>query len=552
MLIMRHLRHSALVSENNGGDHLEGDSFHWLECLPRDTVTRTLTARRRFPPVESDGNRSRSHDLVEGANHGKDELMALECTLATEWIEEEVSKPIEEWEERQEERCKEYPWYDPRGWVCWFVTIFVKVVRWVVVTVGKWVTRTVCKFVTVFIQLLIDVVAGLWDIVAGIFTLDWRRILDGLIRIGLGVLFGVIRLLRIVLLGDTFQFIIEEINKGRLKEHVRRLLQAKYGGDTLDQIKDAIRLDHGAFGLRLTATAFRTVLDSEATSPTEPGVPNLVVLHESGAINLRELCGFAFPQGFWNRKRYKTMKKGAIITGGGGGEFDNPISEVELDEYLNSRGADGPAYIVLPMRDAVLETKLRTAQEKGRELGLILSWERTSVEVTQADHIVRNGFDTGLAGSSQVRFLIDIIGRTDKTVNDAAAAAELCRPVAVGVFRYTDTLRGIASLLRPSECGLSGSNASGVTFIDNIPDHIWKYVLMHELGHYFGLCHVDGFDRIMVSTRQNSWWSWMLLPNWLYLSGEPIFIFDEAKGAWDYIVEHFPPECLGAQRADIG
>jgi hypothetical protein len=60
-------------------------------------------------------------------------------------------------------------------------------------------------------------------------------------------------------------------------------------------------------------------------------VPNLVALHETGEINLKEICGFEFPQGFWNRKRYKTLKKGPVVTGGGGGEIDNPISEDELD-----------------------------------------------------------------------------------------------------------------------------------------------------------------------------------------------------------------------------
>jgi hypothetical protein len=31
--------------------------------------------------------------------------MALVCTQIQEWVEEEVSKPIEEWEERQEKKC---------------------------------------------------------------------------------------------------------------------------------------------------------------------------------------------------------------------------------------------------------------------------------------------------------------------------------------------------------------------------------------------------------------------------------------------------------------
>jgi hypothetical protein len=86
-----------------------------------------------------------------------------------------------------------------------------------------------------------------------------------------------------------------------------------------------------------------------------------------------------------------------------------------------------------------------------------------------------------------------------------------------------------------------------VTYIDNKPDHFWKYVPIHELGHYFGLCHVDGIDRIMVSTREKSWWDWSVIPNWLYLNGEPYFSFDEAKSTWDYIVANFTPQCLGAR-----
>lgn len=476
--------------------------------------------------------------------------MALTCTKITEWVEEEVSKPVEEWEERQEKKCKKRKWYDPRGWFCWFVTILVKVVRWVVVTVGKWVVRTVCKFVATLIDIVRDVLSGLWDVIAGIFTLDWRRILDGLIKIGAGVLFGAIRLFRIIFLGDTIDFIIGEINEWRLRKYVRGLLEAKYSGDTLDQIKEAIRLDHGNFGLRLDANAYRTILDSETPSPTDPSAPNLVDLHETGAINLRELCGFEFNEGFWNRKRYKTLKKGIVVSGGGG-ELDNPISKEDLDNYLDSRGSTGPAFIVLPMRDGVLDNKLRTAEEKGRELGLIISWKKDHVEVTRADHIKHNGFDTLQANASLDSFLVDIIGRIDKTVDDSGAMAELCTPVAVGVFRYTDTLRGLASNLRTSGCGLQGNDASGVTFIDNMPDHFWKYVPVHELGHYFGLCHVDGLDRIMVSTRSNSWWSGWLIPNWLYLKGEPFFTLGEAKATWDYIVDNFTAQCLGARPVTI-
>jgi hypothetical protein len=474
--------------------------------------------------------------------------MAVVCTQIQEWVEEQVSKPIEVWEERQEKKCKDYPWYDPRGWVCWFVTVLVKVVRWVVVTVGKWVTRTVCRIVDAVLTAIRDVLIGIRDIIAGIVTLDWRRILDGLIRAALAVVLGAIRLGHTIV-KDTVGFVIDEIDIWRLRRHVRRLLEAKYSGDTLAQIKEAIGLDHGAFGLRLHATAYRTVLDSETPSPRDPAVANLVALHRNGSINLRELCGFEFTEGFWNRKRYQTVKKDGPV-GGGGGEVGNPISEDELGLYLSSGGTEGPRFIVLPMRGSALDTKVDTAREKGRQLGLILSFERATVPVTKAEHIIHNGFDTGMASSSLTQFLVEVIGRTDKTNDDAAATAELCHPVAVGVFRYTDSLRGLASNLRQSTCGLSGKNASGVTFIDNTPDEVWKYVMIHELGHYVGLCHTDGLDRIMFSSRENTWWRGWLIPRLLLsilVKGEPSFTLSEAKAAWDYIVANFNPECLGAR-----
>src|SRR6476469_9529708 len=63
--------------------------------------------------------------------------MATECIETQEWIEEEVSKPVEEWVEQTEKKCKKRHWYDPRRWLCWLVTTLVKVVVWVVVTLGK-------------------------------------------------------------------------------------------------------------------------------------------------------------------------------------------------------------------------------------------------------------------------------------------------------------------------------------------------------------------------------------------------------------------------------
>ena len=74
------------------------------------------------------------------------------CTETKQWIEEQVEQPVDRWVEKTEKQCKDYPWYDPRGWVCWLVTIVVKVVEIVIVTVGKWVTHVVCVVINAILN----------------------------------------------------------------------------------------------------------------------------------------------------------------------------------------------------------------------------------------------------------------------------------------------------------------------------------------------------------------------------------------------------------------
>jgi hypothetical protein len=102
--------------------------------------------------------------------------MAIVCREIQEWIEEQVEQPIEEWENRQEQRCREE---DCNWWTlclnklfCWLVVVVVKVVRWVLVTVGKWVVRTVCEVVS----LVLDIVGAIVSLVLSI------PILGGIIR----------------------------------------------------------------------------------------------------------------------------------------------------------------------------------------------------------------------------------------------------------------------------------------------------------------------------------------------------------------------------------
>jgi hypothetical protein len=300
--------------------------------------------------------------------------------------------------------------------------------------------------------------------------------------------------------------------------------------------------------------SIRTFLDSETPSPDEQSEPNLWVLDERNDINLRELCGFEFTEGFWNRKRYKTLKKGIAVTGGGGGEVNNPISEDELNTYLSSRGAEGPKFIVLSMRDGVLKTKLRAAELSARELGLMPRWTEEFLEVKLKEEIIHED-DEALekAALALVSFLTTVVNREPKTKfdnnvavdNTTLALQDLCTPVAIGIFRYKNKARGYSTCLIQSASGQGPDEASGVSFIDNKPDKVWKYIPIHELGHYFGLSHVNGVDRIMYSSKDKSWFNIWTLPKLLYTKGKPSFTLVEGKLVWDYIIANFPAGCLG-------
>jgi hypothetical protein len=464
--------------------------------------------------------------------------MPLVCNEIGEWIEEEVWKPVEKWAKREEQRCEERDcdWWCAccNKWFCWVVSILVPIIVWFVDKALRWAVRTICTFVLAVVDVIVAVVVGLFDIVVGIFTWDWPRVWDGFVRIVGGVLEFALTVFRILYLGDTIDFIRDEVNKARLRNHVRELLEEKYHGEQLETIKDALSVDHGAFGWRLPARAVRTFVRSDFRSdPAQP--PDLILWHENAdlRLNLKWLTGYDYEE-FWRRFRPEVVA-------------DDGLSEDELDEYIDSRGTSGKTFRIYCMSEGTLDTKLTVAEEKGRELGLMLHWRKEEAEVKLPEFVRHDE-----SQATQVRMLADVAGRRRKSADAAGAQQDLCTPVAVGVFRYKKELVGLASNLVSAPCpirDLGAQDASGVTFMDRLPDIAWKYVPIHELGHYFGLCHVDGLDRIMYSPVQSTWLSWWLVPEYLYLSGGPIFTLDEAKRAWNYIVANVPADCL-AQRAD--
>ena len=97
-------------------------------------------------------------------------MSAEECR----WETHEETTRERERVKRKKKKCKKYPWYDPRGWVCKVVTFFETV--WVEVKneVREWVCTAVevVEEVLVYIERVINWIASVVDHLVGVYLLN--------------------------------------------------------------------------------------------------------------------------------------------------------------------------------------------------------------------------------------------------------------------------------------------------------------------------------------------------------------------------------------------
>jgi hypothetical protein len=93
------------------------------------------------------------------------------CYQIGEWVEDNVSQQVEQCVEQD---C---------NWWCLCCNKWLCSLVWIVVTVVNWVVKTVCEILGDAFDLVVAIIKGGWDIIAGIFTWDWSRVWDGFMEI---------------------------------------------------------------------------------------------------------------------------------------------------------------------------------------------------------------------------------------------------------------------------------------------------------------------------------------------------------------------------------
>jgi hypothetical protein len=462
-----------------------------------------------------------------------------ECHDVGQWVSDNVTQQVEQCVEQD---CN---WWCAccNKWLCGLI--------WIVVVVTTWVVTTVCEIVADVITLGVNIVKGLIDIFAGIFTLDWSRIVAGFGEIVGGALAFVFDLIPILIGTSFIGAFVDAIRGWQLRRYVKQLLTDTFGDDpdALQRMLDALGLTGGGgFGLRLEATAARSFVRSDFTvrGAAHPVLADWV----ANQLDLKKLAGFD-PDAWWSRGWPDLVGD------------DGDISEDDLDHWIATSGVgdDVKQFSLYAMSDGDLQSRLDCADTHSSEVGLEFRWTKRDVMLEHQDQVLvdRGLFAPVIEESPFNRAL---------TTSDAATAtAELALPLVIGGFGYQvpqpqpspplpDSGMGISAHLSTCTCleaddsgstTFTGEGVTGAHFRYRKPDLGFKYTAIHELGHTFGLCHVNGLLRIMFTNADGahkSVWSWSSAWQYFAHGTEATFTLDEGKKVWQYIVANMDPARL--------
>ena len=165
------------------------------------------------------------------------------------------------------------------------------------------------------------------------------------------------------------------------------------------------------------------------------------------------------------------------------------------------------------------------ARKKGFQIGLNFTWPPFKEIVIEDARFIPLQSDE--INDDVQRELLGIMGRP--SVNE-----DLSTVPAIAIFGYLTSLNGLASWFRP---WLRAFSPSGITFRTRFPEVGFRFVPIHEIGHFYGLNH-DGHDNasmIMWSPKAEDKKIGDALPEFLFLSGEANFTEEDAVETWKYI-----------------
>lgn len=540
------------------------------------------------------------------------------CENVGQWVEEKVWQPIEEWVSREERRCREQDcnWWCAccNKWLCWIVSVVVKVITWVLVTVLKWVVKLVCKIVVTVIGIVVelvlkvihrlvtflvclvtdplqalktlwdlwndivdtiedifdlivsllddikgiihdigklidslgrsfcifgkeacaffgaifgfikgiidwvediidwvrDTIDGIKDLIAGILTLNWCRI-----QAGLGIL-NILRVITSVTRIPAGWFYVGPaslIDDATLEKIISEALQGAFANDPdrLERSKRRARLGGYPIGVPIIIDARRIAIRSNEF---------LRNLHTTGVLNLHAIAGRVSD---CDGKFVSKAFTGEVVYTG----TSTTVSQSDLDDFISIGPGAVPSFTVYPIKLPTFRRYMEMARKKGFQIGLNFTWPPfKEIVIADARFIPLQSDETT---DTVQRELLTLMGRPNNN-------EDLSIVPSITIFGYeASDLNGLTSWFRPS---LREFSPSGTTFRTRFPEVGFRFVPIHEIGHYYGLDHKghDNASMIMWSPKSADKNIPAAIPEFLFLSGEANFIEDDARTTWAYII----------------
>jgi hypothetical protein len=395
---------------------------------------------------------------------------------------------------------------------------------------------------------LLDIVGKIGGALGALLRGDLAGFLAKLAAIIADVVLLILDVVRFLLLGTIISGVVDAWQAEDLRRFVETLVNERFGNipPLLARIRARIGLDGVGWGLPFKCTHRVFRLDS--------GAAPLWRWHKDGAIDLYAMAGLTSFDSF-DFLRRRTMIRS--VNADGTIESSLPINRWTLAHYIDSEGKDGRIHVYALAPDAVKDF-IQVAIAKFKKLGVKLEWNdggRFDFFASNAVHDIETLEELTFDRAKLGQYLRD---QGLRSVPDF----DQCNLLALGAFGFVKGL-GQTSLGRSireggdfdaSPCATSGRTpgrtdkccnlvnpqiAAGLAYHDQWPPQIFRYVLAHECGHYFGLCHYghDGLQSIMYTPAPEANLSaadWGLFR--YYFSAEPNFTLDDGKNVWRFLV----------------
>ncbi|MDP1837356.1 MAG: hypothetical protein Q8N31_20025 [Reyranella sp.] len=412
---------------------------------------------------------------------------------------------------------------------------------WLGVVLG--LVKGIVGFVRRLVELVRDIVAGIGDLIEGILSLNLCKILRALADVGMGIVRAVLELLLpalgwligglpglliglgIKLLGAMIAGVRDTVVLKQGEDIIRDKINAAFGAgsERANRSIDKLHLNTRIAGLPFQADARRMFLSSRSREL------DLRDLHNRGVVDLYALAGYisSCKDGF-------NETDGEVVYAG----TETRVAIVDIDAFL----ADGPDAVaefhVFPMTRAKFRMHLEVARKKARFLGIQVNYKSIgSFRATTADWIPLAS--TEQDGTVQRELLRTVFGRQGNGQDNLSVLPSVAH------FHYIKLISsagadprehfGLTSWFRPS----SGSRGpSGVTYRTRSPEWVLRWVLIHEMGHYWGVNHnagVRALDEIMYTPADGVAVSASAAFEYLALGGEARFTLGDVGDAWTWI-----------------